>query len=346
MRLFARRKISAGAGRAALADPVSGADELLAEIERLTLANRLERSPERERRLLALRHKAGILLLDQATDAPSHPDPDRSKLPEVTAGLPEITGAELTAGLLRAGILRDGCLLVRGLMDSDLALRFAAQVDLTFEERAKHDDGGSVADGCYEEFVPLGHYGAIYSRPWIKEGGGVLAVDSPRLAFEMIELFHAVGLAQIATAYLGEPAMISAHKTTFRKAEPAIAGAWHQDGAFMGNVRALNLWLSLSHCGDLAPGLDVVPRRLDDWVATGTPERPLDYLCSQAQAESAAGDKPIIRPIFKPGDALLFDDRFLHKTGSDPAMPNPRFAIESWFFGASAFPRDYAPVAV
>ena len=52
-----------------------------------------------------------------------------------------------------------------------------------------------------------------------------------------------------------------------------------------------------------------------------------------------------MRPIFEPGDVLLFDDLFLHRTGSDPAMPKPRFAIESWFFGPSTFPEDYAPLA-
>jgi hypothetical protein len=57
-------------------------------------------------------------------------------------------------------------------------------------------------------------------------------------------------------------------------------------------------------------------------------------------------DAPVIRPIFEPGDALLFDELFLHKTGSDPATPNPRFAIENWFFGGSGFPSEYAPLAV
>ena len=61
--------------------------------------------------------------------------------------------------------------------------------------------------------------------------------------------------------YLGEPPLLSVHKTTLRKADPSVGGAWHQDGAFMGDVRALNLWLSLSRCGDEAPGLDIVPRR-------------------------------------------------------------------------------------
>jgi hypothetical protein len=72
----------------------------------------------------------------------------------------------------------------------------------------------------------------------------------------------------------------------------------------------------------------------------------LDYQVSQRVAEESAGDRPIVRPIFEPGDALLFDDLCLHKTGSDPEMPNPRYAVESWFFGASGFPREYAPVAV
>ena len=154
----------------------------------------------------------------------------------------------------------------------------------------------------------------------------MLAADSPTVAFEMLELFRAADLGPLVDGYLGEAGLISAHKTTLRKAEPTVTGAWHQDGAFMGPVRSLNLWLALSHCGDVAPGLDLVPRRLDHLVASQT-------------------DEAILRPIFEPGDALFFDEMFLHQTASDPSMPNPRFALESWFFGSSSFPVDYAPVA-
>ena len=112
----------------------------------------------------------------------------------------------------------------------------------------------------------------------------------------------------------------------------------------MGEVRAMNVWLSLSRCGDEAPGLDLVPRRLDGFVETGTGEAMLDYQASQAVAEEAAGEYGVIRPIFEPGDVLLFDDRFLHKTGSDPSMPKPRFAIESWFFGTNGFNHKYVPL--
>jgi hypothetical protein len=69
-------------------------------------------------------------------------------------------------------------------------------------------------------------------------------------------------------------------------------------------------------------------------------------MVSQRVAEQVAGDTPILRPIFEPGDALFFDELFLHKTGSDPSMPKPRYAIENWFFGGSGFPAEYAPLAV
>jgi ectoine hydroxylase-related dioxygenase (phytanoyl-CoA dioxygenase family) len=162
----------------------------------------------------------------------------------------------------------------------------------------------------------------------------------------MLEMFRGAGLRELVGDYLGESPLISLQKTTLRKAEPDVVGAWHQDGAFMGDVRSVNLWLSLSRCGDESPGLDLVPRRLDELVPVATEGTWLANQVSQQQAEEAAGESGILRPIFEPGDALFFDELFLHQTGSDPSMPKPRFAIESWFFGESAFPTEYAPIAV
>ncbi len=323
-----------------------GSDEqLFAEVERLSEAARRERSRAIERRLVGLRHLAGIRLMDSARPDPVHPEPDFGRLPEAD-GLPEIAAADVTPELLRAGILRDGCLLVRGLVGRDEAVRFAHQIDRAFEVRDRHDAGEPSVEGYYEEFTPDPRFNAELGRSWVKEGGGVLASDSPMLSFEMMEMFRAAGVPKLVAAYLGEPALSSLQKTTLRKAEPWVGGAWHQDGAFMGPVRSLNLWLSLSRCGDESPGLDVVPRRLDYLVKTKTEEAVFDMQVSQLKAEEAAGDKAIIRPICEPGDALLFDELFLHQTGSDPSMPKPRYALESWFFGGSAFPGDYAPIAI
>ena len=351
-----KREESSNGSATALAEPEdpasgNGADlalgeaELAGEIERLTRENREHRSRVTEQRLLDLRHQLGIRRLG-ANDQARHPEPDVAALPSLEAGLPEISAGDVTPELLRAGILRDGCLLVRGLISRDAALGFAAQIDRSFAEREAHDTGTPPAGGYYEEFHPRPGSGEPIAREWIKMGGGVLACDTPMLTFEMMEMFEAAGVPPLVRGYLGEAPLISAQKTTLRKADPSIPGAWHQDGAFMGQVRALNLWLSLSRCGDESPGLDIVPRRLDDFASAGTDEAMLDYQVSQRTAEAAAGDRPIIRPIFEPGDALFFDDLFLHKTGSDPSMPKPRYAIENWFFGGSAFPVAYAPIAV
>ena len=333
-------------GGTAVAEPprAQSIDQLRAEIDTVTEANRGNRDPENERRLVRLRHLVGIELLDRASADPQFPDPGLDRL-RLGDPLPEFTREELTPALLRAALLRDGCALVRELVPRDDALRVAAGIDRAYSERERLEGAEALGNGLYEEFQPEARFEPPW-RPWIKMGGGLLAADSPQLCFEMMELFSAAGLPQLVRGYLGEPPLISAHKTTLRKAEPSVSGAWHQDGFFMGPVRSLNLWLALSRCGDVAPGLDIVPRRLDRYVATGTEGAELQWTISEEVVQEAAADKPVIRPIFEPGDALLFDELFLHKTGSDPAMPNPRFAIENWFFGGSAFPSEYAPLAV
>jgi hypothetical protein len=163
--------------------------------------------------------------------------------------------------------------------------------------------------------------------------------------YEMIDIFQQAGLTSLIEGYLGERPAISAQKCTLRKAEPTQRGAWHQDGKFLGDVRSLNVWLSLSRCGDVAPSMDIVPKRLDHHVEAGGEGTTLDIQVTDELAREVAGDAGIVRPIFDPGDALLFDDLFLHQTASDPSMPNPRYAIESWFFGPSAYPHGYVPIA-
>jgi hypothetical protein len=121
---------------------------------------------------------------------------------------------------------------------------------------------------------------------------------------------------------------------------------WHQDGAFLGrDVRTLNLWLCLSECGDDAPGLDMVPRRFDEVLATGTEGAFFDWAVAQDVVDAARGDVEIVRPHFAPGDALLFDHLFLHRTAAAPGMTRERHAIETWFFAPSAYPDGQIPLA-
>jgi hypothetical protein len=346
-----KRRVSGGA--TGTIDPVAAAgeaagasiEELEEEIARLAGANRAAPDRDAERRLVRLRHLAGIRLVEAASSEPEFVAPATDRLP-LGDPLPEIAAADLDAGLIRAGVLRDGCLLVRGLVPRERAVAMAGQIDKAFRQRQRYDNGQRTEPGYYEEFVPQPGSGEPVVRGWIKQGGGLLAADAPTLHFEMMELFAAARLGELVSGYLGEPALISVHKTTLRQAAPSVPGSWHQDGFFMGPVRSLNMWLSLSRCGDESPGLDLLPTRLEHYLATNTEEAALDYTISQLKVDEARGEIPILRPIFEPGDALFFDEKFLHQTGSDPSMRKPRYAIENWFFGGSAFPAEYAPIVV
>ena len=314
-------------------------------IDVLNRANRRVRDVGVETELRRIRHLAGIALIENPPSDALFPSPsDAVPSVEPQSGLPEITPDQLTSELLRGAILRHGALLVRGLIPTAAAERMAVDIDRSFELRASLEPGDTDGDGYYDELKPEAPF-LISERRWIEIGGGVLAVDSPRILFDMMEAFERAGLREVIGGYLGERPAISAQKCTLRKATPDVPGAWHQDGRFLGDVRSLNVWLALSHCGDVAPSLDIVPRRFNDLVPTETEGTYLDYQVSQAIAEEVAGAVGIVRPIFEPGDAVLFDELFLHQTGSDPSMPNARYSIESWFFGPSAYPMKYAPLA-
>ena len=335
------------------------------QIDALTEKNRRSRDPDNERRLLQLRHRAGVELCEQVDGAPQDPAADHVAL-QGAAPLPEIAPDELTPELLRASILDHGALLVRGLVSDEACGSLREGIDRTFEAREAAGNGG-VGNGYYEEFDPDSYdLKALEQGAQAEQGtqaavgrwpqpDSILAADSPRMMFEMLEAFGQSGLLELARGYLAEHPAITMQKCTLRRAIPVNEAGykgWHQDGRFLGDVRALNVWLSLSHCGDDAPGLDLVPRRLDHIVPTGTEGAVLEWVVSPAKAEEAADGLPILRPIFEPGDVMLFDHLYLHATASDPGMSKLRYAIESWFFGPSGFPynvydagRSYVPLA-
>jgi hypothetical protein len=331
------------ANPAALKDP----ERYFTEINRLTEENSAERDPHTERRLLKLRHRAGISLQHHAGPEPQFPEPAFDALP--AGDLPEVTMAELTPQLLRAGILRSGAVLVRGMIDPAQAAGLVEEIDRAFDARDKRDAGEPRPEAYYEEFGPDEPY-ELAERVWVTDASGLWLADSPKIMFDFAQTLEHTGLREVATGYLGERPTISINKCTLRKVNPDVVKghtgiSWHQDGAFLGDVRALNVWLSLSHCGDTAPGLDIVPKRIDHVVPTGTEGAAFDWSVSPAVVEEASEGVEVQRPIFEPGDVMLFDELFLHATGADIGMPNTRYAIESWFFGPSKFPEGYAPVA-
>lgn len=322
----------------ARADELEAAGDLLGAVELLSNENRESRDPEVERRLVRLRHRAGVELI-KATDRPPLVEPREGAL-RVVDSVPEIDAADMDAGLARAAILEYGCLIVRGVVPEEGAVAMRDAIEDTFQARENEIE----FDGYFEEFMPDPPY-TIMERRWVNDGGGIWGADAPKVFFDMVDAYDRSGLQQLVEGYLGERPAFSVNKCTLRKVTPEAGTAWHQDGAFLGDVKALNVWLSLSRCGDVAPGLDLVPRRIDEILPTGTDDALFPWSISDKVAEEAAGDVPIVRPIFNPGDVILFDDVNLHRTGVDKAtMTENRYAIESWFFGPSTFPEDYVPL--
>jgi hypothetical protein len=343
---------AAGDAPAAGHAPAEGAGaadlgELLARIGQLMAERRGGRDPELDRELLALRHRAGLGLMERPVPGAEYPAPDFEALQE-GARVPEVSRNELSPEFLRAAILRHGCLLIRGLMDTDGVGPFRDEMDCAFAAREGAADLRS--NGYFEKFVPDPRYDLGPHRGTVSGPTAMWVTDSPHVTAELLDVFDRAGLLRLVTGYLGEHPAFSVNKSTMRrvKANPDAKvqlSFWHQDGAFLGNVRALNVWLSLSRCGDIAPGLDLVPVRIDRILPTGTEGAVFDWSVSQLVVEEVAAEVGISRPIFDPGDALLFDELCLHATGSSPEMPGTRYAVECWFFGPSAFPAEYPPLA-
>jgi Phytanoyl-CoA dioxygenase (PhyH) len=335
----------------AVPDLLADADRLVHDghgldaIRRLTEANRGGRDPQVEERLVTLRHEV----------FPSLPRrPMEALLPEVVREEPvgpldETDPSALSAATLRRKIARHGCVLVRGLILPERAQALARGIDRALEAFDGCEASGSEADSpWYVPFAPPGAgQFAWRRRGWVRASGGLWTADSPRMLFELMEVFEDSGIGALVEAFFGERPALSANKCTLRRVPTDTNTNWHQDGAFLGrDVRSLNLWLALSPCGVDAPGLDIVPQRFDEILPTGTDGALFDWSVSHHLVQDAAGGPDaIMSPEFSPGDALLFDHMFLHRTGISPGMTRERWAIESWFFAPSSYPDGQIPLA-
>jgi hypothetical protein len=330
-------------------------DSPLEQIETLSAENRRKPDAKRESRLVQLRNEAFAELPRQKPEsAPEMLDevPEEAKTYELVDGLPTIAAADLNAQVIRAAFLDYGSLLVRGLLAPDRARELAAGIDKAFDGRDAFI-GGTKANKTapwFEPFTPAPEYRTT-GKEWnrhVKGGGSVWAADSPRMMFELLETFDQLGLKSVIAEYLGEHPVFSMKKAVLRRVEPGGGTSWHQDGAFLGEgLRTLNVWLALNRCGDTSPGLDVIPKRLTEIVPTGTEGAMFEWSVSDKLVdEEIMKGEPVPRPIFEPGDALLFDHLCLHRTAMESEMAEPRYATETWCFAGSTYPDKQIPLVV
>jgi hypothetical protein len=317
---------------------------VLEAIHVLTDGNRDTRDARVEERLVAMRN-AAFDSLDRAY-------PEHVPVPVTSAAHPgplrELQPAQLDLASLRDGFAQHGCVLVRGLIPRTRAEELANGIDRVLAGFDSHAAGASDASSSpwYVPFEPpSGRYRVGGRRNWVRASGAVWTVESPRMLFELCEVLDQTGIGDLVTAYLGERPALSANKTTLRRVPVDTNTNWHQDGAFLGSeVRSVNLWLALSDCGTDSPGLEIVPRRLDTVLATGTEGAIFDWSVSPEIVAEVSRDAPVIAPSFRAGDALLFDHLLLHRTAVHPGMTRERYAMENWMFAPSSYPDGQIPL--
>jgi hypothetical protein len=290
----------------------------------------------------ARHHEAGA---GRSPWPPEYADP----WPDHNGRLPEIEAHELTTDLLGGAVLHHGALIVRGVFDRASVTTGVEAID---RARANRDSNESDGDGWFRPVPFDGDKGYVSMntalRQYVRNDGGTWLADSPRATAIFLDQLTASGVVDAISGHLGERPFISVQKSTMRRTTPEPRFIpWHQDGSFLGpHVRTMNVWIALSRCGGdyPSPGLQVAPFRVPQVLPTD-PELPPNAISAQLVADVSA-EAPVVVPAFDPGDAILFDERFLHRTYVNKQMTEDRYAIECWFFAPSHPASEYLPLLV
>lgn len=314
----------------------SAGGDVSRKILALSDANRANPSADVERELLRLRHERCLGMNGAAAPA------DVSAARAAPVPLDPAVGLAVSHSLPEAAVVRStiqthGSLVVRGLLNSTSVERLRSSVEsaLAARELALSGVDAPGASPWYSEFAPLGHQG---SRAFTASSG-VLAVDSPRGLFHLLEIFREAGVDQLARDFLGGPPILSAEKSVFRRVEPTPFASWHQDGAFLGErIRTLDVWIALSRCGKTAPSLEILPRRVSRVLPTGAF---FSWDLDDKEIEKEFPGFTTVLAQFEPGDAILFDQLCVHRSGHVAGMTEPRLAIECWLFAPGNVPEGY-----
>ncbi len=268
--------------------------------------------------------------------------------------IPVIDAAELTATTLRNAVVDHGALHVKGLFDPATLTPLIPAIDNVLdavasprEERAKFaahyfNPPSNLVSIMPEKAMELGSL-----RLFGTASGSAMCVEAPSIAESLLELYESYGLKELVTDYLGEAPCLSVKKWVLRRSVlPVEENGWHQDGAFMGtDINTINLWIPLTTCGGDtgAPGMDLVPVRLNKIVSAQGAT--FDWSVSDDEVHASfAGSEPVA-PVFELGDAFFFDHFYLHRTQYREQFTDLRYAVETWFFGASAFSKSQVPIA-
>lgn len=265
--------------------------------------------------------------------------------------VPEIAAAELNVERLRTAVADHGALLVRAMFPRTSVDTLLHATNRVVDACA--DSTASIPANVYfnppenlRSIMPRKDRELANTRNFHRASGSAMCVEAPSVAESLLQLYEAHGLKQLMTEYLGEPPCLSVKKWVLRRSIlPVSEAGWHQDGAFMGtNLNSLNMWIPLNTCGAAtgAPGLDVVPQRLYEIASAEGAQ--FNWSVSDSLVNGEFAEIRPLMPQFNAGDAFFFDHFYLHRTQYRTDFTTLRYAVETWFFGASSFPKNQIPL--
>jgi hypothetical protein len=326
------------------AEALAARGDLLDAIDLLQGTSYAERDPLVDVRLAELRRDAFPIL--HAQPATPWPLEFEDPFPGET-NLIDLPRSEATPEVVGGAIRHHGCILVRGLLDPDVAGRLVGLIERSFTALEAANEGASPEQTSpwykplepHPDFPP-NLYNQIEERAnlrWFR----VCTLDSPRTMFEVIDAYEKAGIGDIVRRYLGARPVLTGGKWALRRMPKRKISGWHQEASVFPKVpiRTMNVWLALTPCGDDSPSLDVVPRREAVVHPVGK-----NFMMVPEQVESITAGAPKVSPRYEPGDAMLFDEMLIHRTNTAKTMESVRYSIESWFFAPSGHPLELGPI--
>jgi hypothetical protein len=307
-------------------------------VDRLAAVAGVGLDPALVTRLLELRYEAACSM-DPGPGRSPWPPAYQDPFPAVAGRVPEVDISALSADIMGGAVAHHGCLLVRGILDAGQVEAVVAGMHRAERRRDATDDDFDD-NSWYRPFA--GPRGAP-ERARVAREGGIWLADSPANAALVLDLLSSAGVVAAVAEHLGERPFFSLQKSTLRHSLPInnFTG-WHQDGSFLGpEIRTMNVWTALSRCGGdrPTPGLEIVPKRVPEILSTEGGLGPISV--APALVDKVSADAPPVRPEFEPGDGLLFDERFLHRTYLHENMTEDRYAVECWLFAPSHASAEY-----
>jgi hypothetical protein len=326
-----------------VAERLRTADDLIAEsepldaLETLTELNRENPDPDIEERLVLLRRDA-FSALEQSEGRASWP-PEFEDPFEGIDGLIEIKAPDLSLEVLGGAVRHHGHLLVRGLLPQAMVDRLVDATERAFAARDAHVQGAPASETA-PWFVPIPSHPRYPTAPGGIEHtmpARVMVVDSPRALFEIAEVFGEIGIDRLVGDYLGDRPVMAENKWALWRMDSQGGSLipWHQEISVFdcGPVRTLNVWLTLSACGEDAPGFQFLPQRMDSIIEPNS-----SFGFTDETLAGVADMSKIVRPMYEPGDAIIFDEYLVHRTQTRPDMRELRRFIESWMFAPAGHP--------